>query len=141
MADLNDKKNDNLNDTLNDTLNQLTNTADTTDVYDPADIESNKIMALLSYIGILVLIPLFSSRQSPFTRFHVNQGAVLCVLEIIVWAVFGFLGAIPVIGLIFRIIRYVLQAICLVFAVLGIYNVVQGKAKELPFIGGIRLVK
>ena len=131
MADLNDKKNDNLNDTLNDTLNQLTNTADTTDIYDPADIESNKIMALLSYIGILVLIPLFSSRQSPFTRFHVNQGLILLICSLVSW----FVGSLS------STLAWVLNIAIFVLAIIGIFNVVKGEAKELPLVGKFRIIQ
>ena len=38
----------------------LNNTADTTAEFDPADIASNKAMAILSYFGLLVLIPLLA---------------------------------------------------------------------------------
>ena len=45
--------------------------------FDPQDIQRNKIMAALAYVGWLILIPLFVRRESPFTRFHCNQGLIL----------------------------------------------------------------
>ena len=47
------------------------------------DVESNKAMAVLSYLGILVLVPLLGAKNSPFARFHTNQGLILCIATIL----------------------------------------------------------
>lgn len=106
---------------------------DYTEEIDPEDIKKNKVMAVLSYIGILVLIPILCAKDSKFARFHANQGLVLFIIEII---------AIPVLGLIFKgwILR-ILSIICFAFAVIGIVYAVQGKAKELPVLGNIKILK
>ena len=122
-------------------MNNLLNTSDHTAEMDPQDIEKNKIMAVLAYLSWLVLVPIFAAKDSKFARFHVNQGLVLAVVEIIVWIVLAVLGHIPVIGVIIRIVGWLLNACCTIFAIIGILNAVQGKAKDLPFIGGIRLLK
>ena len=45
---------------------------------------SNYLMASLSYVGVLVLIPVFAqTMKDSFVAFHVRQGAVILVLEII----------------------------------------------------------
>lgn len=106
---------------------------DVTAEIDPEDIKKNKIYAVLAYLGVLVLIPVFFAKESKFARFHANQGLVLFLIEII---------AIPVLGIIFKgWILKIISAICLVFAVMGIIYAVQGKAKELPLIGNIKLLK
>ena len=46
------------------------NTADTTLQFDPSDVEKNKVMGVLAYLGILVLIPILAAKESPFARFH-----------------------------------------------------------------------
>ena len=56
------------------------NAKDTTTSY---DVESNKAMAVLSYLGILVLVPLLGAKNSPFARFHTNQGLILCIATIL----------------------------------------------------------
>ena len=81
---------------LNDKLNELTNTEDRTSSYSPEDINNNKAMAILAYLSWLVLIPLFAAKESPFARFHVNQGLCLAIVEIICWVVFGILSKIGV---------------------------------------------
>ena len=41
------------------------------------------IMASLSYVGPLVLIPFLTKKEDPFIMFHVKQGIVLFGLEIV----------------------------------------------------------
>ena len=126
---------------LNDKLNELTNTEDSTSRFDPTDIENNKAMAVLAYLSWLVLIPLFAAKESPFARFHVNQGLVLAIAEIIAWVVFGILSRIPLIGWLFAVIEWLVSLACLVLAILGIVNAINGKAKDLPVIGKFRILK
>ena len=45
--------------------------ADYTAQFDPADIEANKMMALLSYI--IFFIPLLAAKGSKYAMFHANQ--------------------------------------------------------------------
>jgi uncharacterized membrane protein len=121
-----------------DNLNDLNNTPDITSQYDPQDIESNKIMALLSYIGFLFIVPLLAAKDSKFARFHANQGIVLFIATIVLNIVSVLLGYIPVVGL---ILLWVMRVIWWVLAVLGIVNAFSGKAKQLPLIGGITILK
>ena len=53
---------------INEKLNELNNTADTTNEFDPQDIQNNKAMAILAYLSWLVLIPLFAAKDSKFAR-------------------------------------------------------------------------
>ncbi len=132
MADMND---------LNNKFNELNNTKDITEQMDSADIEQNKIMGVLAYLSWLVLVPIFAAKDSKFARFHANQGLVLAIVEIICGIALGILVIIPVIGLIFAIIGGLFELVCLGFTILGIVNAVNGKAKELPIIGSIKILK
>ena len=126
---------------LNDKLNELNNTSDTTEEFDPQDIMNNKVMGILAYFSWLVLIPLFAAKNSPFARFHVNQGITLAIAEIIALIVCGILAGIPLIGGIFAIVQKLICLACFILAVLGIINAANGKAKDLPIIGSIRILK
>ena len=126
---------------INETVDKLVNTPDSTASFDPADVRQNKAMAILAYISVLVLIPLFLAKSSKFARFHCNQGLVLAIAEIICWIVFGILSKIPLIGWLFAVINWLISLACLVLAILGIVNVVNGRAKELPVVGKIRILK
>ena len=130
-------------------MDKFTNTPDTTANYSPEDIQGNKVMAILAYISWLVLIPLFAAKNSPYARYHTNQGLVLFLIGL-VWTIVGelvtmILGWIPVlgaiIGIIIAIAGFVIGIFSIVCMVLGIIYAAQGKAKELPFIGCIKILK
>ena len=70
----------------------INNTADTTADYDKKDIEDNKLMGVLAYIGLLFLIPLFAAKESKFAQFHTNQGILLCIVGV----AGTFVGLIPI---------------------------------------------
>ena len=126
---------------FNDKLNEFNDTADSTGDFDQQDIQNNKIMGILAYISWLVLIPLFAAKESKFARFHCNQGIVLAVAEIIAVIVLSILDGLPLIGWIFSIAGSLLGLVCFLFAVLGIINAANGKAKELPIIGKFKILK
>lgn len=117
------------------------------EIYDPADIQSNKGLAFLSYFGILFLIPLFVRKDSKFVRFHVNQGLVLFIFGIIINIlhricnyVFVFY-LLPFLGLGIKTLLFACDVFILVLAIMGMVYALQGKAKHLPIIGKINLIK
>ena len=110
----------------------LNNTKDTTDQFDKDDIEKNKVMGLLAYI--LFFIPLLAAKDSPFAKYHANQGLVLFICGLIASVVW----IIPILG---WIIAPILSIVITVLAVIGIINAVNGKAKELPIIGKYKILK
>ena len=126
---------------LNQKINEFNSTKDSTSEFDPNDIQQNKVMAILAYLSWLVLIPLFAAKESKFARYHCNQGIMLAIAEIIVWVIFGILSIIPYVGWIFIVLNSLISLVCLVFAVTGIINAANGKAKELPFIGKFNILK
>lgn len=120
---------------------KLNATPDYTKAYDPNDVAQNKGFGVLAYLSWLVLIPIFAAKKSPFARFHSNQGLILALT-----------------GLLWEVLRHILYAIMprfldwtvtLVFGlgtlvlfaatILGIVNVANGQAKELPIIGKFRI--
>ncbi len=122
-------------------FDQVTNTKDTTASFDKGDIEKNKNISILAYLSWLVIIPLLTAKESPFARYHCNQGLVLAIAEIAASVVLGLLGMIPKVGWIFGILNGLLWILCVVLAILGIVNAANGKAKELPLVGGVRILK
>ncbi len=138
--------------TIDSMAQKLDNTADHSAEYDKADAEANKVMALLSYFGILVLIPIFAAKHSPFVRYHANQGVVLLL---------GMIGYSIADGIVTAILRAILYkglglwsiySMCssilnllyvgfTILAIIGIINVLNGRAKDLPIIGKYRVLK
>ena len=113
-------------------VTNLNNTADITDQFDKDDIEKNKVMGLLAYI--LFFIPLLAAKDSPFARYHANQGLVLFLAAILSSVIL----IIPILG---WIIAPILSIVITVLAVIGIINALNGKAKELPIIGKFKILK
>lgn len=109
---------------------------DETGRFDQGDINVNKGLACLSYLSILFIIPLLVNRQSPFTKFHINQGIVLFIIEVIGGIVGGILGWIPFIG---WIITTAISIIMLVLSIMGLVNTLNGRALRLPVIGNIEI--
>lgn len=120
---------------------------DTTSYYSRSDIEGNKLMAVLSYLEILVLIPILAAKNSPFAKFHATQGLNLLIVSVawfIVSVIIGaILGAIGVtfLSVLWSIITWLVSIVIFLTMVIGIINAAQGKAKELPIIGGFRILK
>ncbi|WP_455667449.1 zinc-ribbon domain-containing protein [Phocaeicola sp.] len=126
-------------------LSEVMNTADTTAQFDAADVEKNKAMGVLAYLGILVLIPIFAAKDSPFARYHANQGLLLCISAIVYGVAYSILSSI-ILAISWRLyfLVSILGLVGIVFAVLcviGIINAMNGKAKELPFIGKYKILK
>ena len=115
-------------------MNDLNNTPDYTANFDPADIAANKTVSILAYFGILFFIPLVAAPTSRYGRFNANQGLLLLLLG----AAGGIVSAIPVIG---WIVGPLVSIAVLVLLIIGIMNVSNGKAKTLPVIGKIFIIK
>ena len=142
MAD----NNNNINvDEVVENIKNLNNTADTTGAYDTQDINDNKLIAILAYIGILVLIPLFAAKKSKFARFHTNQGLVFFLANLALGLVYNIvvqiLGGIPIISILVVALGYLVSLVLFVVMIIGIVNAVQGRAKELPVIGKVKILK
>ena len=65
-------------------FNDLFNTPDTSYEYDTQDIQSNKVWAVLAYLGILFFLPLVACKDSRFGKFHANQGFALFLTDLVV---------------------------------------------------------
>lgn len=126
-------------------INDLKNMKDHTNEFDPTDIQNNKTMGILSYIGLLVLVPIFAAKNSKFARFHANQGLVLVIAQAIITTVLSILAAIlahiPFVGWLFALLIRLVIPVVYIPSIIGIINAAKGQAKELPIIGGIRILK
>ncbi len=103
--------------------------------------DNDKIMGILSYLSILVLIPIFAAKDSKFARYHANQGATLAAIEIalgVVQIVVGFVLGLLGIGILkvaFNLLVWLVEVALLVLSILGIVNACQGEMKEVPVVG------
>ena len=118
---------------------------DTTGSFDKKDIESGKAMSILSYIGILALIPYFAEKNNQYVRYHAVQGLNLFLLSIIYSVAYSILtmilAFIPVIGWILIMLLGLLSYGFLALSIVGIVYACQDKAKELPVVNQIKIIK
>jgi len=88
--------------------------------------EDDKLLAVLSYVPVLCLIPYLRADRSDFVTAHVRLGMALFVIEIF--------------ALIMRYLRAIWDVIiflCMVAAVAGIVHVVKGRSFTVPYLSSL----
>ncbi|MEO5363059.1 MAG: hypothetical protein H7838_05485 [Magnetococcus sp. DMHC-8] len=89
---------------------------------------STRVLAAMSYLGVLSLVPLVMNRNDSYVQFHARQGVILWMWEVL--AIYTLL--VPAVGqLFFR----VSSLICLILSVVGVLSVLLGRAWKFPLIG------
>ena len=102
----------------------------------------NKVMAILAYLGILVVVSYLVAKDDSFVKFHIKQGLVLLVIEIAVWilsmvfmpSLYYLPGSYSMMG-IFAMVVNLIWLVIIVLSILGIVNAVNDREKPLPIIG------
>jgi len=94
---------------------------------------NKKATAILSYLGIILWLIAYLAGDKENTKFDLNQGLVLALANIICSVCSS---VIPYVGFVFSIIGIVI----FVFQIMGIINACKGEEKELPLIGGIKIL-
>lgn len=118
-----------------------------------ADVQQNRGIAWLSYMGLLFLIPMFAKKDSEYCQFHVKQGATLFAVELayaivtrillaIINAVFPgdwflYFYSYSTVYNVFNVIFSAGYIFLTVLAIIGIVNAATGKKNELLLIGKI----
>ncbi len=102
--------------------------------FEPKDVEENKVLAAISYLGILVLIPLLMKKDSKFVKEHAKQGLVLFIAEIVLWIVEAIFAWIPVLGLIISILIWLILVAIAIVSIIGLVYALQGKFWKIPFV-------
>ncbi len=87
----------------------------------------SRIMALLSYLGILVFVPLVANRNDEYVNFHARQGLIIWALGIFTI----FILYIPGIG---KLIFSFMAMMVAIYSLLGIISVLLYKAWKLPVV-------
>ncbi len=93
-----------------------------------SEVSQTTVMAILAYIGPLVIISFLVAKDNPFVKFHIKQGLVLLVIEVAIW----------LLSMVFWPIWFLLNLVnlaTLILAIFGIINAAKGKEKALPLVG------
>ena len=117
--------------------NHFFESEDHTMEFDTQDAQDAKIWSVLAYFGILFFLPLVAVPNSAYGKFHANQGLLLLILSVVCNVVGSLIGLISILG---TIVWVLLELVLFAAFLFGLINTLQGKAKELPLIGGIRLI-
>lgn len=92
-------------------------------------------MLVLSYLGILALIPLLVEKDDPEVQWHAKHGIVLLVSWIILYILLAVLELIPGVGLILGCALLPLVTIAiLVVHIICIIKALQGSRLRIPVI-------
>ncbi len=115
------------------------NPYDHTAEYDPQDISSNKVFAMLIYLSsfIGILIALLAANQSPYVMYHLRQALKFMVVEILtglICVILLWTVIIPIAAGIFLVVLEVIKIICF-------FQVCSGKAKDAAIIRSMGFLK
>ena len=91
------------------------------------DIEDNKLLAAISYLGVLCLIPLLAKKDSKYVQFHAKQGLVLFIVEVIV----SFINIIPILG---QMVWLLASIAFLIISVIGVIKAWNGEWWKAPIL-------
>lgn len=89
---------------------------------------NSTLMAILAYLGPLVIVSYLTSKDDPFVKFHIKQGLLLLIGDVIAWVLTGSFWQ-------FWMIINILNLAIFIFIIIGIVNVMNKQMKELPLIG------
>lgn len=138
-------------------ITKIVNTKDSTSKFDKKDIENNIFLAMLSYIGIFAFVPYFIHNDSKYVKYHAIRGLNLLIVEGIYVLLDGILSMIKVSKVVvdygslvgtkmvtpffISIPMGIVGGILTALSIIGIINVCNGKAKELPLMDKIKIIK
>ncbi len=123
--------------------------------YSKEDIEKNKFMGVLAYLGIFSLIPYFAAKDSKYTQYHAIQGINLFIITAAYTLLSQLIQAVIKVerggfyyGYTYRITPWwvstplnVCGTLFFVLSIIGIINACKGEQKELPIIGQFKIIK
>lgn len=117
----------------------------------PQEIQGHKGMAVLSYLGVLMLIPLLMDRGNRFTRFHLKQSLLVLLVHMVTGVVGNLLKLIrvPMGGLFTPLywgtpawvgfLVFLLAVPGVILTIFGIVHAAQGRARALPVLDKLHL--
>lgn len=93
------------------------------------------IMLILSYLGILALVPLLVEKEDQEIQWHAKHGIVLMVTWVVLWVVLFVISLIPVIGQILGcLLSVVLPLGALAIHIICIIKAINGQKFRLPVV-------
>ncbi len=94
------------------------------------EVQEGTLFAVISYLGILCLIPLLLKKENKFAHFHGKQGLVLFIGEVGA----AIVNIVPILGQLIWIIAVLLFGI---LSLAGIVQALMGNYWKIPVVGDI----
>ena len=157
VEEIKEEKKESVEDKIKNTVEDLMDTPESTSTFDKKEIKDNTFLAILSYLGFFALIPYFFNNKSEYVKYHATQGMNLLIVWVIYSIIENLLGLIKIREVVLdlgtmRGIRMVtpfwisfpmaiIGLVIIVITVIGIVYACEGKAKELPIINKIKIIK
>lgn len=110
----------------------INDTSDETKKFNGKEIQDGRLLAVLSYLSFFSILVYFASNNS-FSKFHGKQGLNLFIISTIVTLITDILSL--------ELIQGILGLIILVYSLMGMYYAGSGKAKVLPYMDKLSLIK
>ena len=119
----------------------INNVKDHSKKFDKKDIKENKAMACLCYI--IAPVPYFTEYKSKWVRYHAIQGMNLFVVTVLLTLSVSIICSVLLFNfpILKAILKAALYAFMIIYAIIGIINVCNEEAKELPIINKFKFIK
>ena len=96
------------------------------------DSSNRTLMIVLSYLGLLALIPLLMEKEDQEVQWHAKHGLVLFGFWVVLGIVFSVLSAVPVLGCLALVVSLFLPIAALVVHIVCIVKGINGERFLIP---------
>lgn len=101
--------------------------------------ENRQLMIVLSYLGILALIPYAVEQRDPEVRWHSRNGLAFfvaaCIVTVVLWIVSTVLSSVfPPIGCLFFFVFLLLGFGFLAYAIFVMMKALKGERYRIPYV-------
>jgi uncharacterized membrane protein len=92
------------------------------------NVEDAKVIAAISYLGILCLVPLLLKKDDAYAQHHGKQGLVLLIGWVAIWMI----SLIPILGWFIGLFAGIAL---LILSIMGVLKALAGEKWVMPVIG------
>jgi uncharacterized membrane protein len=92
------------------------------------------IMLVLSYLGILALIPLLTKKDDPEVQWHAKNGLCFAVAFFVVFFIFMIVGFVPFLHLLVFPLECIIWLGFIVVTIMAIMKALNGQRFRLPVV-------
>lgn len=96
----------------------------------------NTLMCILSYFGILALIPYFGKKEDAYIQWHAKQGLLVAAGSIVISFVLAVLSMVPGIGIVASLASMLFSLLVIALSVFCMVQACNGRKWTVPGIGG-----